>query len=346
MKKVLLYAGAALAMAACSFSPSNDYTVEMNTSALNEGMTVYLVDYDDNETKLDSAVVVDGKASFDGKIDEARFVRVVIDGKRKAMFILEPGTIVVDSLGKASGSSLNDAFEKFNVQSDSLRKEYMNVSKDTANNAQAEAIVKAYNELDSITQAENQGNPIGYFLFIQKAYTYQPAKLDSALAADTALLKYKRVQKLVEGFKRKQATSAGNKFTDFEITYNGNSQRLSDYVGHGNYVIVDFWASWCGPCMREAKNLKKIYEKWNGKGLEIVGVAVWDEPKNTEDAIEKEKLVWKHIINGQNIPTDLYGINGIPCIVVIDPEGMIIARDVRGEELQKLIDEKLTESKK
>lgn len=346
MKKVLLYAGAALAMVACTSAPSTDYTVELNTSADNEGLLVSLVDYDDNETKLDSAVVENGKASFSGKIDDARLVRVVIQGKRKAMFILEPGNITIDSLGTATGTVLNNAFEKFNAQSDSLRKEYMQVAKDTANKAQAEAIIKAYNDLDSVTQIENTGNPIGYYLFLQKAYGYEPAELDSALAADSALLKYKRVQKLVEGVKRKQMTSAGNKFTDFEISYNGKTQKLSDYVGNGNYVIVDFWASWCGPCMREAENLKEIYKKWNGKGLEIVGVAVWDEAANTEKAIAEKGLVWKHIINGQNIPTDLYGINGIPSIVVIDPEGMIIARDVRGEDLVKLIDEKLAESKK
>ena len=73
---------------------------------------------------------------------------------------------------------------------------------------------------------------------------------------------------------------------------------------------------------------------------------MWDEPQNTVEAIEKHKLPWNHIINGQNIPTDLYGISGIPCIVIINPEGEIVGRDVRGEDLKKFIDEKLKDFKK
>lgn len=346
MKKNLLYAVAALSVAACTTAPNTDYTVEFNTKAENEGKMVYVMDYDDDEVKLDSAIVEMGKAVFVGKIEEPRMARLLISGKRGPMFILEAGNITIDSLGTASGSVLNDAFEAFSTAADSLQQEFMKIAKDTTAKAQQEAIVKAYGELDSATCADNQGNPIGYFLFIQKAYEFEPAELDSVIAADSTLLKYKRVQKLVDAAKCKKATSPGNKFTDFEITHEGATKKLSDYAGKGNYTIVDFWASWCGPCIKETATLKEIYKKWNGKGLDIVGVAVWDEPQNTVEAIEKHKLPWNHIINGQNIPTDLYGISGIPCIVIINPEGEIVGRDVRGEDLKKFIDEKLKDFKK
>ncbi len=350
MKKNLLYAaGVALVMTACSQAPSTDYNVEYNATAENNGLTAYLMDYDDKDVKLDSTTIVDGKAVFNGTIDAARIARLVINGKPKATFVLEAGNISIDSLGTAAGAPLNDAFEAFNNASDSLRKEYMIVAakakNDTTLLAQLETIQNEYTALEEATAAQNQGNPIGYYLFLQKAYQFDGAQLDSALAADSTLLQYKRVTKLVDAAKRKIATSAGNQFTDFEITHEGNTQRLSDYVGKGDYAIVDFWASWCGPCMREAETLKEIYKKWGGKGLEIVGVAVWDEPANSLKAIDDKKLTWKHIINGQNLPTDLYGISGIPCIVVVDPQGMIIARDVRGEDLKQLIDEKLSEKK-
>lgn len=347
MKKILFYSSALLALAACTSTPSTDYTVEWDASSQNDGKVAYIYDFDDREQKLDSTIINQGKAVFNGVVDAPRIAQLYIEGKRKATFILEAGNITIDSIGTAAGSPLNVAFEAFNATSDSLRKEYMALAaqKDTTLLPQMEAIQNQYTTLEESTAENNIGNPIGYYLFLQKAYEFQPEELDSAVAADTTLLKYKRVQKLVEGIERKRATSEGNVFTDFEIEYDGKVQKLSDYVGKGDYAIVDFWASWCGPCMREAETLKTIYKKWGGKGLEIVGVAVWDEPANTLKAIEDKGLVWKHIINGQSKPTDLYGISGIPCIVIVDPEGNIIGRDIRGEELVKFIDEKL-EAKK
>lgn len=345
MKKNLLIAGAALTMIACSQSPSTEYTVEWNATSSNNNKMAYIVDFDNRELRLDSTVVEEGKAVFNGSTDDARMVQIYIDGKRKAMFILEPGNITIDSLGTAAGSALNVEFENFNAASDSIRRKFMEVARDTANREESEQLQQAYMNLEKETAAKNQGNPIGYYLFLQKAYSFQPTELDSAIAADSTLLQYTRVQKLVEGVQRKLATSEGNMFTDFEIAYDGKNQKLSEYVGKGQYAIVDFWASWCGPCMREAETLKKIYKKWGGKGLEIVGVAVWDEPANSLKAIDEKGLSWKHIINGQSIPTDLYGINGIPCIVIVDPDGQIIGRDIRGEELEKFIDEKLTDKK-
>ena len=88
-----------------------------------------------------------------------------------------------------------------------------------------------------------------------------------------------------------------------------------------------------GPCIRETKVIKEIYNKYQGKGLEVLGVAVWDEPANTLRAIEEHQLPWKQIINAQTVPTDLYGISGIPCIILIDPNGKIVGRDKQDEEL-------------
>ncbi len=348
MKKNLLYGLAALSLAACTTAPATDYALEVSTRINNNGKMMYIMDYDDNMLKLDSAVIENGKAVFAGKVEEPRMVRINIDGKRGPMFILEAGKISIDSLGTASGSKLNETLEGYHATADSLRSEFAKLQQDTSANAkeQVEALIKAYYQLDSTTCAENKGNPVGFYMFIQNASSMDVEEIEKAIAEDSTLLKYKRVSKLVNLVKAKKATSKGNKYVDFEITYGDKAQKLSDFIGKDSYTIVDFWASWCGPCLHESKTLKKIYEKWNGKGLGILGVAVWDEPANTEAAIKEHKLPWNHIINGQNIPTDLYGIQGIPCIVVINAEGEIVARDVRGEDLIKFIDEKMAEVKK
>ena len=107
----------------------------------------------------------------------------------------------------------------------------------------------------------------------------------------------------------------------------------------GRYTIVDFWASWCGPCVRQLKVIKELYAKYKDKGLDVVGVAVWDKPEDTEKAIKSHELPWPCIINAQTIPTDLYGIQGIPCILLINPDGIIVSRDKQGADLVKDVDD-------
>ena len=99
-------------------------------------------------------------------------------------------------------------------------------------------------------------------------------------------------------------------------------------------VLLDFWASWCGPCRRETAVIKDLLKEYGPKGLDVVGVAVWDEPDNTRKAIEELALPWPQILNAQSVPTELYGIAGIPTIIIIDPDGKIVSRDKQDEELR------------
>lgn len=194
-----------------------------------------------------------------------------------------------------------------------------------------------YNSYMDSVVAANATNPIGYMFFINQAYDYDLPRLNKALEQYPAMKGYQRTAKLVEALQQKEKTQPGNKFIDFTITNDSISQSLSDYVGKGRYTLVDFWASWCGPCIRETKVLKKIREEFQGKPLDILGVAVWDEPANTEAAIKRHELPWPQIINAQSVPTDLYGISGIPCIILFGPDGTIISRDLQGEELTKSV---------
>ncbi len=129
-------------------------------------------------------------------------------------------------------------------------------------------------------------------------------------------------------------TQVGLKFKDFAVEYEGKTTRLSDYVGRGNYVVADFWASWCGPCRAEIPNLVKAYDKYKDRGLQVVGIAVWDKPKATQRAVSEDANPFPQILNSQKIATDVYGINAIPEIILFAPDGTILARGLHGELLR------------
>ncbi|MBR5661063.1 MAG: TlpA family protein disulfide reductase [Bacteroidales bacterium] len=130
----------------------------------------------------------------------------------------------------------------------------------------------------------------------------------------------------------------GDKYIDFEVVQpDGNPVKLSDYVGKGKYILVDFWASWCGPCREEIPHLKDIWYEFKGDKFDIVGAPVYDKVKNTLEAVDEFKIPWKQILEVPESVPEAYGFDYIPYIILIGPDGTILERDLRGEAVREAV---------
>ena len=166
------------------------------------------------------------------------------------------------------------------------------------------------------------------------------------------------VSYILDNLQTKKATAVGSKFVDFTVDpvagvdKDGNpiyeTKSLSDFVGKGKVMLVDFWSPWCPPCKAEIPNIKAIWEKYHGDDFDVLSVAVWEESRkmdwhNTIDTAAFYGVKWLQLNNGHQEPAALYGIEGIPHMILFDKDGTILKRgdDLRGSKTEKAVAEVL-----
>ena len=155
------------------------------------------------------------------------------------------------------------------------------------------------------------------------------------------------VDEMVTRVQAAERTAVGKPFVDFTVVQDPehpetSTVKLSDYVGNGKCVLIDFWASWCPPCMNEMPNLVKLYNTYHGDKFDMVSIPVSLGMGDSVAAAKDLGIVWNQIINAPDtIMTDLYGIMGIPHTILFSPDGTILGRDLVGAKLEEAVKEAL-----
>jgi len=311
----------------------------------------------------DTTVITDGAFSFTGTIEEPEvgLIRIVNDQKKLmySYIVVEPGSeieVVISENSTSTGTELNDANTAYELRkrekADARRAAIKAVKADeTLSDAEKEEKVNAlYEEYYAFSRALNseifEAHP-NDVLGADAMMSLQDdqASFDSLYAlAGKGIKENAAVKKELARYETLAKTAPGAMFIDFTIengAADGSAVKLSDYVGKGKYVLVDFWASWCGPCRGEMPNLAENYAKYKGDNFELVGIAVWDKRADTEKALETLPISWPIIYDAQRIPTELYGVNGIPHIILFGPDGTILERDLRGEGIGEALEKYL-----
>lgn len=337
---------------------SNEYIVHgVVPEGIDDGEYVYMTDIND-DIVVDSAMVLKGEFRFKGSTDSAVARKLSI--KRLSVdLIVENGVMTVDMSDphSAKGNKMTEGLNAYLVD---VSKKIMAAREQLANleptlsatekgTAQAEIVDALFAYLNEVPEDYLKGHTddvlgamiVYAWLQNQVEPSVKQFEQVSRIVSED-VMNFGPIKQMADFFTRMSLTEEGRPFVDFTIENghpDGSSVSLSDYVGKGKYVLVDFWASWCGPCRKEAPVIAEVYKKYKGDRFEVLGVAVWDEREATLKAIREDGNAWPQILDAQTIPTDLYGIQGIPHIILFGPDGTIVARNLRGEKLKEKVAE-------
>jgi thiol-disulfide isomerase/thioredoxin len=367
MKKIILF----VCMAVCILTAcenKNAYTLTGTfANGDQDGNMVYLQQLDSTFQRniIDSAKVENSQFIFNGIVKETPAVQIIMLENNFYRFIVEKGKIEMNFDAELNvtvkGTAMNEQYRLFEMEKDDLFEKMGTAYRELTSIKEAGSLTleqfrefkmtskKSIEELENIIYnfiKPNITTSAGQYFFLIDSYYLngnQIKELISLSTPDFKQLEY--VQRLEKQAAAKTATEEGQQFTDVKgFDFDGKEVKLSDYAGKGKVVLIDFWASWCGPCVRAMPELITIYQQYKNKGFEIVGISLDESEESWKKATENLKITWPQFSNLKGWKEDCavtYGVNGIPHAILIDKDGKIIKCGLDGVALKFKLEELL-----
>lgn len=338
------------------------YTIKGNIDSLAYKMAYLAYRKDGKFVKVDSSNIENNTFSFKGEVASPKMHYILFDdSKDRILLFVENSAIAVSGINLVkeniviTGSETNDQLMDFNEKSseydDRLKvilDEYY-AAKESGDEQLLEEVLQKYQREDSmkIVFAEsyikkNLNSVVAPYLSVRYMMNKDPEVLEAlskSFSDDIRNSEY--VQIIEERVAVLKNTAIGQSAPLFEMNdKDGNPVALERFKG--KYVLIDFWASWCGPCREENPNVVAAFEKYNDKGFEIFGVSFDDNKEKWLQAVVQDGLTWVHVSDLKgwgNAVGKIYGVKSIPHSVLIDKDGVIIAKNLRGKELHQKLEE-------
>lgn len=363
MKRILLpLAAIAISLAACDTTPK--YTIAGTVEGEQTGKVLLLKFEGRTADTLAQAEITEGKFTMTGTVDSLTEAFVVVEGKRGGTPIFVENVNFTATLNPASptdnkieGSETQNLANQFFAISNETRKGQMELSKEYSAAAQAKDTAKMrdvearYEELsktaseksDALAKANADTYVAAYMLASQMGGLDLDALTEKYNALGEKAKASVHGKNIADRITKLNAVAIGQVAPDFTLNTPAG-EALSMQSIKGKVKLIDFWASWCGPCRGENPNVVKMYEEFHPKGLEILGVSLDNNQEAWVKAIEDDKLTWMHVSDLKGWGSEaaqLYAVSGIPHTVLLDENNVIVAKDLRGDALKAKIAEML-----
>ena len=341
----------------------NGFSIQANIDSISSEKA-YLTQYKAGGfIYYDSTAIVDGAFSFEGEIDSPEMYYITFNNNvyNRINIFLENDVFNVTGSNlerenlDIQGGPLHEAYDEFYTEDIKYDEEIgkaigvYNEGEENDDKALMDKGDSLYDaaDLKRATFIEdyintNGGSLVAGYVLSRNYYRYELEKLEAFYKGFSDEVKGSTYGEAInEKITALQNSAIGREAPLFSMNdVNGNAVNLEDF--RGNYLLVDFWASWCGPCRAENPNVVQAYKKYNGNGFEILGISLDSEKADWLEAIDADKLTWTHVsdLNSWDCEAvELYGVSAIPHSVLIDPSGIIVAKDLREEALFEKLEE-------